>query len=84
MYTPMHLTLVAASSFSDAEGFLGPRKHLPTELATTLTNPQQETKVVIRRHGHSGPPEPLYARAWTFQERFLSRRMIVFKRQELK
>jgi hypothetical protein len=39
--------------------------------------------LTFRRHAHSGPREPLYARAWTFQERFLSPRMIKFKRREL-
>jgi hypothetical protein len=83
VYKNTHLALVAVSSSNDAEGFQGSHKHLPTELAIALTNPQQETRVVIGRHSYSGPPEPLYARAWTYQERSLFPGMIICKQQEL-
>lgn len=75
VYRNSFLTVVAAGSPSDSHGFLGPRQHLPTIYAPSVTS-----KIVFRRHAHSGPAEPLYSRAWTFQERFLSPRMIKFKR----
>jgi hypothetical protein len=84
IYANSFLTIVAAGSFSDAQGFLAPRVLAPTvvDIAPQEGN-VSSTRIVIRRHGHSGPPEPLFDRAWTYQERFLSRRMILYKQQEM-
>jgi hypothetical protein len=80
VYRNSFLTIVVAGSASDAHGFLGPRQHNPT---VERGASESDKRIAFRRHPHSGPPEPLYSRAWTFQERFLSPRMVKFKRQEL-
>ncbi|KAH9865335.1 hypothetical protein J1614_008918 [Plenodomus biglobosus] len=78
VYCNSHLTIVAAGSPSDAQGFLDRRDDFPP-----TTAPSCPAKILSRRNPHSGPREPLYNRAWTFQERLLSPRMIKFKRHEL-
>jgi hypothetical protein len=80
VYRNSFLTIVVAGSPSDAHGFLGPRQYNSTVESGASDN---KKSIAFRRHPHSGPLEPLYTRAWTFQERFLSPRMIKFKRQEL-
>jgi hypothetical protein len=80
VYRNSFLTIVAAGSASDAQGFLGPRQHVTAVESGTSDS---SSRIAFRRHPHSGPVEPLYTRAWTFQERFLSPRMIKFKRHEL-
>jgi hypothetical protein len=63
VYRNSHLTIVAAGSASDAQGFLGPRRH--QQVVHDVWHLKEDVSLVFRRHAHSGPREPLYSRAWT-------------------
>lgn len=59
IYRNAFITVVAAGAAGDTEGFLGPRKLLPT-----IRNISGDRKIAFRHHAHSDPIQPLYLRAW--------------------
>ncbi|KAM7187760.1 Heterokaryon incompatibility protein (HET) domain containing protein [Naviculisporaceae sp. PSN 640] len=87
VYSNAYLTISAACSPSDEFGFLHPRQFQYATLK--LISPRGEAAVAyLREEGQVGPrfwikDEPLFRRAWAFQEQFLSRRTLIFFKTEM-
>ena len=87
VYANASLTICASSALNDSDGFLQHRPYRYQPLS--LISPSGvRTEIFLRRFttfidGLGGRPpstedEPLISRAWTFQERFLSRKKLSF------
>lgn len=90
VYTDAYVTISASSAPSDGDGFLQKRPSPYVPLA--LTRPNGEITMVQLLPEINFPKlpvwstsdkEPLNSRAWTFQERYLSRRKLTFSKEEL-
>lgn len=90
VYTDAYITISASRAPSDGDGFLQerPSPYVPLE----LIRPNDEAIIVqllpemnFPKHPvwSTSDTEPLNSRAWTFQERYLSRRKITFSKEEL-
>lgn len=84
VYGNAYITIAAGSALNDQTGFLGPRSD------SMYRDFILETKVgqcsaVTRVQDMTAPSrrDPLSFRAWAFQERLLSRRMLYYHQQEL-
>ena len=90
MYSNAYVTISANSSESCAAGFLSPRHHKSEDdiyvmLATESGSTANIGLKSIPEPGYRVPfkLEPIYTRAWTFQEAFLSRRSLLYSEQQL-
>jgi hypothetical protein len=82
-YRNAFLTIAAASAAAVTEGFLRPRKFLPTcELPLFSPHGASITLSVGVRLLKARPKEPLYSRAWALQEFLLSPRLLIFGSRE--
>ncbi|KAF2489301.1 HET-domain-containing protein [Lophium mytilinum] len=91
IYQHAVVTVVAASAASDTEGFLGPRpKRLNGTVLFHPEGPNMSPRPVAFRESLShydddvASIDPLEKRAWAFQERLLSARVLVFSLHELR
>ncbi|KAK0707767.1 heterokaryon incompatibility protein-domain-containing protein [Lasiosphaeris hirsuta] len=87
VYSNSYVTIAAASSDGDEKGFLQPR---PFQYATVkFTSPTGESAIAYlgrkeKSPDHSnGPDDPLFRRAWVFQEQYLSQRTLIFSREQV-
>lgn len=86
IYANAYLTIAASSAECDQSGFLGPRRY-----ATTPLWFNNRTPVHVRRDIHwdskidpfTNSKSNLHWRAWVYQERLLSRRVLYFEHDEL-
>ncbi|TVY83157.1 hypothetical protein LSUE1_G006943 [Lachnellula suecica] len=90
IYENAVVTIVAASSAGDSDGFLHPRPEIPQ--GTVMLQPKKPgldaTPVRFRgrldHYDDSRLQDPLEQRAWAFQERLLSRRTLLYSTHELR
>lgn len=87
IYANSYLTIAASSASSDECGFLGPRSaHIARSLE--YKNGIPETKIQVREqilHEDSelSTADPLFTRAWAFQELLVSRRVVCYSSAEI-
>jgi hypothetical protein len=90
VYTGAYLTICVSSASSDGDGFIQERPSPYVPL--TLIRPNGEEIVVQLLPERTFPKmpvwptsdkEPLNSRGWTFQERYLSSRKLIFSKEEL-
>ncbi len=90
VYRNSYVTIAASSAATADDGFLEHRS--PSSVGSNFTMPWSTTEghsTMIKarvqpRHIWSEVSEPLESRAWTFQERVLSTRVLAFAPQELR
>lgn len=80
IYANATITIAAAAAADDMRGFLGQRHHLNSPVLHST-----DGLIKIRRDIHRDLSEPgrLMTRAWVFQERLLSRRILYFEEHEM-
>ncbi|KAM0330515.1 hypothetical protein ACHAQA_003462 [Verticillium albo-atrum] len=83
IYERAYLTVAAATSVGDREGFLGPTRQREYYKSSTIDmHPFGEVSGVQVRRAFDvrATPrvDPLYTRGWTFQERIMPRRILTF------
>ncbi|KAF2272450.1 HET-domain-containing protein [Westerdykella ornata] len=85
VYENAVLTLGATASASNTEGLfrVGSSTHRPIELRGETSNGEKYTVYARRALDHWIRDQPLFQRAWIFQERYLSPRFLHFTSNEL-
>jgi hypothetical protein len=90
IYKNATLTIVAASAWNANQGFLQPRKPLVNLVDLPLLNLDGRSSIVSLTPEHPYPTNiyfrenPIENRAWTFQERLLSPRMLIYSNTNLR
>jgi hypothetical protein len=88
IYANAHMTIAALSASSDTAGFISSRGYPSSMLSLPSgneTDPPSHVGVRRTLHLHNSGPlsGPLFERAWTYQERLLSRRVVYYSDQEI-
>ncbi|KAF1924617.1 HET-domain-containing protein [Didymella exigua CBS 183.55] len=93
VYSNATMCIAAADANDDTEGFLRPRKDIPTlaiDIVLTLPTPNQAqmktriyTQLPLKRPGLHERFPALHNRAWCLQERYLSPRILFFDRDNM-
>jgi hypothetical protein len=81
IYANAILTIAAAAAKDDTQGFLHGRDHIGTAIAFSGENLAIKIREDI--HHNRATTGPLVQRAWVFQERLLSRRILFYEEHEM-
>lgn len=83
IYKSSYLTIAAALAPDDHHGFLQPRNRSVATIYQHKTV-NSSTDIHVRQAiDHYDQPQPLCKRAWAFQERYVSRRVVSYRAEEL-
>jgi hypothetical protein len=82
IYSAAFATIVAVSCHNSDEGFLSPRFNKFSLPFISASGERLEVRGKLDRIPLDSD-EPIYQRAWVFQEQFLSRRLLLFNKNEI-
>lgn len=87
VYGNSDITIVASRSSSSMEGFLSPRHEICVSKKETDSSGHEINVFLVNRDYYNNSvsvaSEPLWKRAWVIQERYLSRRKVLFGEAQL-